>query len=95
MTDEEFNQKKAIVVIRNYLEAYNLTDDEIMEKYEIAVLQLIKNSEKLEKVKNSTVGIKSQTQGDRSTTFADGVEAWTITDDIKALLPTPNNFYRW
>ena len=95
MTDEEFNQKKAIIVIRNYLEAYNLTDDEIMEKYEIAVLQLIKNSEKLEKVKNSTVGIKSQTQGDRSTAFADGVEAWTITDDIKALLPTPNNFYRW
>lgn len=95
MTNEEFNQKKAIVVIRNYLEAYNLTDDEILEKYEIAVLQLIKNSEKLEKVKNSTVGIKSQTQRDRSTTFADGVEAWTITDDIKALLPTPNNFYRW
>lgn len=94
MTNEEFNQKKAIVVIRNYLEAYNLTDDEILEKYEIAVLQLIKNAEKLEKIRGS-VGIKSQSQGDRSTTFADGVEAWTITDDIKALLPTPNNFYRW
>ena len=94
MTDEEFNKKKACLVIRNYLKV-NLTDDEILEKYEIAVLQLIKNSEKLEKVKNNTVGIKSQTQGDRSTTFNDSVEAWTITDDIKALLPTPNNFYRW
>ena len=95
---EDFKKQKACLIIRNYLEEnnlpYNFTDDEIYEKYYIAAVQLILNSEKLEKLRDGT-GVKSQTQGDRSTTFFDGVEAWTITEDIKALLPAPNNFNVW
>jgi len=98
MENEDFNKKKACLIIRNYLEENNLphnfTDDEIYEKYYIAAVQLIRNSENLEKIRDG-VGVKSQKQGDRSTTFADNVEAWTITEDIKALLPTPNNFQAW
>ena len=73
---------------------YDFTDDEIYEKYYIAAVQLIRNSENLEKVRDG-VGVKSQKQGDRSTIFADNVEAWTITEDIKALLPASNNFQAW
>ena len=98
MDEEDFKKKKACLIIRNYLEEnnlpYNFTDEEIYEKYYIAAVQLILNSEKLEKLRDGA-GIKSQTQGDRSTTFFDGVEAWTITEDIKALLPAPNNFNAW
>lgn len=98
MDEEDFKKKKACLIIRNYLEEnnlpYNFTDNEIYEKYYIAAVQLIRNSENLEKVRDG-VGVKSQKQGDRSTTFTDNVEAWTITEDIKALLPAPNNFKAW
>lgn len=98
ISTEDFQKQKACLIIRNYLEdnnlPYNFTDDEIYEKYYIAAVQLIKNSENLEKVRDG-VGVTSQKQGDRSTNFADGVEAWTITEDIKALLPSPNNFQVW
>lgn len=93
LTDEEFNIKKACLVIKNYLKVC-FTDEEIQEKFPVAAEQLIRNSKKLEKLRDG-VGVKSQSQGDRSTTFNDGVEAWTITEDIKALLPAPNNFQVW
>ncbi|MEX0050320.1 hypothetical protein AB2T85_06690 [Clostridium butyricum] len=93
LTDEEFNIKKACLVIKNYLKVC-FTDEEIQEKFPIAVEQLIRNSKNLEKLRDG-VGVKSQSQGDRSTTFSDNIEAWTITDDIKALLPSPNNFQVW
>lgn len=93
LTDEEFNIKKACLVIKNYLKVC-FTDEEIQEKFPIAVEQLIRNSKNLEKLRDG-VGVKSQSQGDRSTTFSDNIESWTITDDIKALLPSPNNFQVW
>ena len=93
LTDEEFNLKKACLVIKNYLKVC-FTDEEIQEKFPLAVEQIIRNSEKLERLRDGA-GVKSQSQGDRSTTFFDGVEAWIITEDIKALLPAPNNFNVW
>ena len=97
MDEEDFKKKKACLIIRNYLEEnnlpYNFTDDEIYEKYELAVEQLIRNSVKAEKQKG--IGIKSMTQGQRSVTYSDNFEAWTVTEDIKQLLPKPKNFYAW
>ena len=93
LTDEEFNLKKACLIIKNYLKV-NFTDEEIKDKFPVAVEQLIRNSENLEKLRDG-VGVISQKQGDRSTTFSNGVEAWTITEDVKALLPKPDNFKVW
>ncbi len=93
LTDEEFNIKKACLVIKNYLKIC-FTDEEIQKKFPIAVEQLIRNSKNLEKLRDG-VGIKSQSQGDRSTTFMDNIEAWVITEDIKVLLPNPINFKVW
>ncbi|MBY6797082.1 hypothetical protein HYH85_12550 [Clostridium botulinum] len=82
MTNE---QRKAILVIRNYLNK-DLTDDYIMKSYDLAVDQLVNNAAKLE---NITPGVKSMSEGNQSISFESGAGAWSITDDIKTLLPTP------
>lgn len=79
-------QRKAILVIRNYINK-DLTDDYILTNYDLAVDQLINNATKLGSVK--TPGVKSMSEGNQSITFESGVESWTITPDIKALLPNP------
>lgn len=94
MTDEE---RKAIFIIKKYLKALNnpnWTDEYVMENYSLAVQQLIENSKVINNVKGC-VGVKSQTQGSRSVTFSDNLEAWIITEDVKMLLPNPCNFIAW
>ncbi|WP_251861048.1 hypothetical protein [Clostridium sp. Marseille-Q2269] len=77
-------QKKAILVIRNYLNK-DLTEDYILENYDLAVEQLINNADKLENIK--TPGVKSMSEGNQSISFDSN--PWSITEDVKALLPTP------
>ncbi|EJE7236761.1 hypothetical protein FC820_10560 [Clostridium sporogenes] len=78
-------QRKAILAIKNYLNK-DLEDNYILENYDLAVDQLIQNAVKLE---NITPGVKSMSEGNQSISFESGAGAWSITDDIKALLPTP------
>lgn len=95
--DLDKDHEKAIFIIKKYLKVFNnskWTNEYILANYSFAVEQLIKNSKKIEKTKES-VGVISQSQGDRSTTFMDNIEAWVITEDIKALLPNPINFKVW
>lgn len=86
MTIEEKNQAKAILVIRNYLNK-NLSDDYILKNYSLAIDQLIENASKINSAKS--VGVKSMSEGNQSISFDSNIEAWTITPDVKALLPTP------
>lgn len=86
MTLEEKNKAKAILVIRYYLNK-DLNDDYILNNYGLAVDQLIENASKLQSIKSP--GVKSKSEGNQSMSFEDGAEAWTITADIKCLLPTP------
>lgn len=79
-------QRKAILVIKNYLNK-DLTDEYILTNYDLAVDQLINNAAKLENIK--TPGVKSMSEGNQSISFESGSGAWSITDDVKALLPTP------
>ena len=77
---------RAITVIINYInnEKY---DKEIIEVvFPEAIIALVENAYK--ENTSSTKGIKSKTQGARSVTYADE-KGFTITDDIKSLLPTP------
>ncbi|MBA4507940.1 head-tail connector protein [Clostridium sporogenes] len=83
MTNE---QRKAILVIRNYLNK-DLEDDYILTNYGLAVDQLINNAAKLENIK--TPGVKSMSEGNQSISFENGAGVWSMTNDIKALLPTP------
>ncbi|WP_346890746.1 hypothetical protein [Clostridium sp. UBA3887] len=86
MTLEEKNQAKAILVIRNYLNK-NLSDDYILKNYSLAIDQLIENASKINSSKS--VGVKSMSEGNQSISFDSNIEAWTITPDVKVLLPTP------
>lgn len=76
-------QKKAIAVIRNYLNV-DWEDDYILSEYDFVVDQLIQNSNA---AKSSD--IKSISEGNQSISYKDTSGPWTITDDIKAMLPKP------
>ena len=83
-------QQKSILIIKNYLNVgtnAKYTDDYVLTTYSIAVEELIENASEIKLLK--TLGIKSKSDGVQSVTFADGVEAWVVTSDIKALLPLP------
>lgn len=86
MTLDEKNEAKAIVVIRNYLNK-NLSDQYIKENYVLAIDQLIENANKINSAK--LVGVKSMSEGNQSISFDSNIEAWSITADVKSLLPIP------
>lgn len=86
MTLEEKNEAKAILAIKNYLNR-NLSDEYIKKNYALAIDQLIENANKLNSTK--PVGVKSMSEGNQSISFESNLEAWAITSDVKALLPTP------
>lgn len=76
-------QKKSIAVIRNYLNV-DWDDDYILSEYDFVVDQLIENSKIFK-----SADIKSISEGNQSISYKDNSGAWTITDDIKAMLPKP------
>lgn len=76
-------QKKTVAVIKNYLNV-EWEDSYILSEFDFAVDQLIQNS----KNANSS-DIKSISEGNQSITYKDNSGPWTITDDIKAMLPKP------
>lgn len=86
MTLDEKNEAKAILVIKNYLNR-NLSDEYIKKNYTLAIDQLIENANALKARK--LVGVKSMSEGNQSVSFDSNIEAWSITSDIKVLLPTP------
>lgn len=76
-------QKKAIAVIKNYLNV-DWEDSYILSEYDFVVDQLIQNS-KIAKASD----IKSISEGNQSISYKDNSGPWAITDDIKAMLPKP------
>lgn len=86
MSLEDMNKAKAVLVIRRYLNK-DYSDEYILNNFSLAVDQLIENAAKLQNIK--TPGIKSISEGNQSITFESGAETWTITPDVKSLLPTP------
>lgn len=78
--------KRAIYTIKNYLNNDRLTDEDIETLHREAIVSLVVDAQRIESSGNK--GIKSQTQGARSVTYADE-KSFSITDDIKAILPVP------
>lgn len=86
MNVEEKNEAKAILVIRNYLNG-DISDNYIKKNYVLAIEQLIENANKINSMK--AIGVKSMSEGNQSISFENGAEAWSVTEDVKMLLPTP------
>lgn len=88
-TPEEM-ETAAINSIRYYLNVQSKaewTDEHIKSKFPLAIKKIIEDTTSLEGVKMA--GAKSISQGNLSVSFNDGVEAFSITDGIKSLLPRP------
>lgn len=83
-------QRKAILTIKNYLNVgpnLKYTDEYMMINFELAIDELVESSLAIKSIK--TTGIKSKSEGNQSVTFESNIEAWTITDNVKMLLPLP------
>ena len=83
-------QRKAILTIKNYLNVgsnLKYTDEYMMINFELAIDELVENSIAIKSIK--TTGIKSKSEGNQSITFESNIEAWTITDNVRMLLPLP------
>ena len=83
-------QRKAILTIKNYLNIgtnAKYTDDYMLVEFELAIDELVESSLAIKSIK--TTGIKSKSEGNQSVTFESGIEAWTISDNVKMLLPMP------
>jgi hypothetical protein len=87
-TDEEnaFNLyiRRAITLIKNYLNKDSLTSEFIEVTYPDAIVEIISFAYKNKGKEN----IKSTTQGSRSVTYSDGT-VFSISPSVKQLLPTP------
>ena len=84
------DQRKAILTIKNYLNIgpnLKYTDEYMMTNFELAIDELVENASQIKVMK--TTGIKSKSDGVQSVTFTDGIEAWSINDSVKMLLPLP------
>lgn len=84
-TDEEL-EEMSIVAIKNYLNK-NFSDQYIKKHFAFAIKRFISNTKTLDSSK--VVGASSISENGSSISFREGIEAGTITDDIKALLPNP------
>ena len=95
MTDEEYKQMGLIVLKKWFKDKFNINiaDTEIEEKYNLALKRLINNAKSIDDIK--LAGVVQATEGSQSMTFRNGTEAWTFSDDILALLPTPSNVFSW
>lgn len=78
--------RRAVHTIQNYLNIDKFTDEDIENLYSEAIISLVSNAHKIESegIKN----IKSKSQGARSVTYSDDT-SFTITDDVKSILPVP------
>ena len=88
--DLSMDQRKAILTIKNYLNVGNnlkYSDEYMMINFELAIDELVESSLAIKSIK--TTGIKSKSDGVQSITYESNIEAWTITDNIKSLLPLP------
>ena len=84
------DQRKAILTIKNYLNIGpnpKYTDAYMMLNFELAIDELVESSLAIKAMKIN--GIKSKSDGVQSVTFTDGVEAWSINDSVRMLLPLP------
>lgn len=89
--DLTLEQKKAIAIIRNYLNVVDnptWSNEYIMTNYDFVVDQIIENANSIKKVKVAP-GILQANENNQSITFKEGVEAWCITNDIASMLPKP------
>lgn len=94
MTDLEYEQIGLLILKKYFKEKLRLnkTDEEIKNDYDLVLKRLISNAKKIDDIKIQ--GVNSINENGTSISFKD-IEAFTLTKDILALLPTAPNVYSW
>ena len=75
-----------VQAIKEYLNR-PLTDEEIREKYRVALEVMIEETQEI--MRNKTLGVTQVSQGSQSMSFDSNVQAFKVNDTVKALLPKP------
>lgn len=90
-TDIEI-EEMAVLAIYNYFDG-EYTKEQIEKDFNLAVKLLVSNAKKMLTMK--VAGVNSITQGSQSISFESGVEIFTLTSDVLALLPNKKTFKVW
>lgn len=85
-TDEDI-EVICIGAIKQYLNK-PFTNEEIKEKYNAALLVMIEESKDI--INKNATGISSMSQGSQSITYNTTVQAFKVSESVKALLPKPS-----
>ena len=75
-----------VQAIKEYLNR-PLTDEEIREKYRIALEVMVEETQEI--MRNKTLGVTQVSQGSQRMSFDSNVQAFKVNDTVKALLPKP------
>ncbi len=75
-----------VQAIKEYLNR-PLTDEEIREKYRVALEVMVEETQEI--MRNKTLGVTQVSQGSQSMSFDSNVQAFKVNDTVKALLPKP------
>ena len=75
-----------VQAIKEYLNR-PLTDEEIREKYRIALEVMVEETQEI--MRNKTLGVTQVSQGSQSMSFDSNVQTFKVNDTVKALLPKP------
>lgn len=75
-----------VQAIKEYLNR-PLTDEEIREKYRIALEVMEEETQEI--MRNKTLGVTQVSQGSQSMSFDSNVQVFKVNDTVKALLPKP------
>lgn len=84
------DEDKAVYIIKNYLNVADnpkWTKEYVMKNYGIVVEMLIEQSTS-PNLSNAT-GIKEKNEGNMKIIYDTSIKPWTITDNLKSLLPLP------
>ena len=76
-----------VQAIKEYLNK-PLTDEEVKSKYRVALMYMVEEAKEI--LKNSKTGISSISQGSQSISYDSTVQAFKVSENVKALLPKPS-----
>lgn len=76
-----------VQAIKEYLNK-PLTDEDVKSKYKVALMYMVEEAKEI--LKNSKTGISSISQGSQSISYDSTVQAFKVSENVKALLPKPS-----
>lgn len=81
--------EQSITIIRKYLNYNDISDNEIIKNYPMAVILTSIDLNNCTNYKAKNGEIQSMTQGSRSITFNTSIQSYELSPQVKGMLPLP------